>query len=55
MAVHDIDVDPVRAGRLKGGDLLAQTGEVAGEDGRTDQGCGHETGIRRVAGGGKRC
>uniref|UniRef100_A0A0N5A6Y4 Beta-galactosidase n=1 Tax=Parastrongyloides trichosuri TaxID=131310 RepID=A0A0N5A6Y4_PARTI len=37
MAVHDIDVDPVGARRFKRADLLAQAGEVAGQDGGADQ------------------
>ncbi len=33
VAVHDIDVQPVRTGRFAGSDLFAQTGEVGGKDG----------------------
>src|SRR5690606_8605458 len=58
MAVHDVDVDPVGARRLQGADLLAQLGEVAGQDGGADQrggrgGLGHGpatyVGVRRGA------
>ena len=55
MAVHDVDMDPVRAGSVQRANFFAQHREVAGKDGRTDQGLGHEPGIRRVGGGGKRC
>ena len=32
MAVHDIEMDPVGAGLVDRADLLAQPGEVGGED-----------------------
>ena len=34
--VHDVDVDPVGAGRLDGLDLLGEPAEVGGEDGGGD-------------------
>ena len=37
MAVHDIEVDPIRAGGVDGTDLLAETCEVGREDRRGDQ------------------
>ena len=36
MAVHDIDMDPVGAGRIDRAHLLAELGEVGGEDRRRD-------------------
>ena len=36
MAVHHIDMDPVGAGRVDRANLLAQPGEIGGEDGRGD-------------------
>ena len=36
MAVHHIDMDPVRAGGVDRPHLLAQTGEVGREDRRGD-------------------
>ena len=36
MAVHDVDVDPVGAGRIDGAHLLAELGEIGGEDRRSD-------------------
>lgn len=32
MPVHDVDMDPVGAGRIDGADLLTQFGEVGGQD-----------------------
>ena len=34
MAVHDVDMDDVGAGLHDGADLLAELGEIAGENGR---------------------
>ena len=36
MAVHHVDMDPVGAGRVDRPHLLAQTGEIGGEDRRGD-------------------
>jgi len=36
MAVHDVDVDPVRPGVLGRADLLGQPAEVGGENRRGD-------------------
>ena len=42
VAVHDVDVDPVGAGGIDGADLLAERGEVGGENRRGDEGrAGH--------------
>jgi hypothetical protein len=42
MAVHDVDVDPVAAGLVDGAHLLAELGEISGEDGRgNDDVAGH--------------
>ena len=38
VAVHDVDVDRPRAGVEHGGDLLAEAGEVGGEDRGGDAG-----------------
>ena len=37
MAVHHVDVDPVGAGGVDGADLLAELGEVRGENGGGDE------------------
>jgi hypothetical protein len=44
MAVHHVDVDPVGPGRVDRADLLAQAGEIGGQDRRGDEGTGHATG-----------
>ena len=36
MPVHDIDMDPVRAGRVDRADFFAKPGEIGGQDGRSD-------------------
>ena len=36
MPVHHVDMDPVGAGGIDGADLLAELGEVGGEDRRRD-------------------
>ena len=36
MAVHDVDMDPVGAGGIDRADLLAELGEIGGEDRRGD-------------------
>ena len=36
LAVHDVPLDPVAAGRLQRGDLVTETGEVRGEHRRGD-------------------
>jgi len=36
VSVHDVHMDPVGAGRVDGAHLLAELGEVGGEDGRGD-------------------
>jgi hypothetical protein len=41
MAVHHVDVDPVRAGLVDRMHFLAELGEVGGEDGGSDQRSGH--------------
>ncbi len=42
MTVHDVEVDPVGAGGVDGGDLGAQPGEIGGQDGGGDaQGLNH--------------
>ena len=41
VAVHDVDVDRARAGVEHGGDLLAEAGEVGGQDRRRDAARGH--------------
>jgi hypothetical protein len=33
MPVHDVDVDPVGAGLFRGGDRLAELGEISRKDG----------------------
>ena len=37
MAVHDVDMDPVGAGRIDGAHLLAELGEIGGQDRRRDE------------------
>ena len=37
VAVHDVDVDPVRTCVSDGADLVAQAAKVSGQDGRRDQ------------------
>ena len=41
MAVHHVDVDPVGAGLVDRADLLAEPGEVGGQDRRGNQRSGH--------------
>jgi hypothetical protein len=52
MAVHDVEMQPIGAGLLGAVDLVLETGEVRGEDGRSDQ-CFHadETLLRKVPAG----
>ena len=44
VAVHDVDMDPVGAGRVDGAHLLAKPREVGGEDGGGDEGLAHHGG-----------
>ena len=41
VTVHHVDMDPVGAGSGDGDDLLAQAGDVGGEDRRGDEDRGH--------------
>ena len=41
MAVHHVDVDPVGAGLVDRADLLAEPGEIGGQDRRGDERAGH--------------
>ena len=41
MAVHDVDVDPVGAGRVDRADFLAELREIGGQDRRGDERRGH--------------
>ena len=36
MAIHDVDVNPVRSRRIDRADLLAEPSEIGGKDGRGD-------------------
>jgi hypothetical protein len=50
VSVHHVDVQPVRAGALGSRDLLAQAGEVAGEDrGGDEDGLFDHAGTRESA------
>ena len=42
MPVHDVDMNEIGAGRRDGGDFLAQTGEIGGENGRSDAHAAHK-------------
>jgi hypothetical protein len=37
MAIHDVEMQPVRAGCFNAMDLGFELGEIRGEDGRSDQ------------------
>jgi hypothetical protein len=36
MSIHHVDVNAVRAGKLSLGDLIAEMGEIGGEDRRSE-------------------
>ena len=43
MAIHDVDVDPVRARLVDRAHFFAEPGEVGGQDGGGDERTGHAT------------
>ena len=53
MAVHDVDVDPVGAGRVDRADFLAELREVGGEDRGGDERRGHARRLDGIKRGGQ--